>query len=394
LILPAAIRVDRLEGCASDDRIEGTYMVMDKDSWSEEVANGPLNTRGWVFQERIMSSRILHFARHRVYYECKRGVRFECGEGLPAFHPYSFDKFAQLRECFSHPDKFKGHLAWEHIVEVYSGLNFTKSSDNLIALSAIAQRINQSLKTDEYQAGLWRKGFHRGLSWHTECYVRPMSKVKGISRESDAKDYTKEGPPSDIPHVTPPSAPSWSWASIHGQVYYDRGFWPTKSTPLAEIVQIKVDSINNNPFGIVTGGFFKAKGGIIQAEWMAEEYSGAKLQIAKEIAPVQVWIDTPSLVIALDAGEPIWLLPLIEFEFRIAVFSRSRITMLDGLILRRDAMAGTSTEYQRVGKFRVNDYHSDWTDSENEPRLFADLDSKKFMEMMRHPQEKEIITIV
>jgi hypothetical protein len=38
----------------------GSYYCID-DFWNEGVANAPLNYRAWVFQERHLSPRIVHF---------------------------------------------------------------------------------------------------------------------------------------------------------------------------------------------------------------------------------------------------------------------------------------------------------------------------------------------
>lgn len=39
--------------------------------WGSSVKLSPLLERGWVLQERAMSRRILHFAKHCVYWECQ-----------------------------------------------------------------------------------------------------------------------------------------------------------------------------------------------------------------------------------------------------------------------------------------------------------------------------------
>jgi hypothetical protein len=36
-------------------------------SWSETLKGSKLMTRGWVCQERILSPRILHFAKHQLF---------------------------------------------------------------------------------------------------------------------------------------------------------------------------------------------------------------------------------------------------------------------------------------------------------------------------------------
>ena len=47
------------------------------DDFTEDVEKSILNTRGWVFQERALSRRILHFSAAQTYWECGVGVHCE-----------------------------------------------------------------------------------------------------------------------------------------------------------------------------------------------------------------------------------------------------------------------------------------------------------------------------
>jgi hypothetical protein len=41
---------------------ETTYCFPDNEIWCSEITNAPLNNRGWVLQERMLSPRTLHYA--------------------------------------------------------------------------------------------------------------------------------------------------------------------------------------------------------------------------------------------------------------------------------------------------------------------------------------------
>ena len=53
------------------------FFVTDGANVREDVNKSNLNSRGWVFQERYLSPRILHFAKSQVYWECGAGVHCE-----------------------------------------------------------------------------------------------------------------------------------------------------------------------------------------------------------------------------------------------------------------------------------------------------------------------------
>jgi hypothetical protein len=39
----------------------------------------PLLSRAWVYQERMLSTRVLHFGKYELFFECKTNIRCECG---------------------------------------------------------------------------------------------------------------------------------------------------------------------------------------------------------------------------------------------------------------------------------------------------------------------------
>ena len=45
-------------------------MVTDVSAWDDLVERAPVNQRGWVFQERLLAPRVLHFCRNQVAWEC------------------------------------------------------------------------------------------------------------------------------------------------------------------------------------------------------------------------------------------------------------------------------------------------------------------------------------
>jgi hypothetical protein len=54
-----------------------TYICKSIDDFHRDVEDGPLNQRGWVLQERVLSRRSIHFTSTQVYWECGQGVHCE-----------------------------------------------------------------------------------------------------------------------------------------------------------------------------------------------------------------------------------------------------------------------------------------------------------------------------
>lgn len=53
------------------------YAHSDPENFKVDVLEGTLNQRAWVFQERALSRRIIHFTNRQTYWECGGGVRCE-----------------------------------------------------------------------------------------------------------------------------------------------------------------------------------------------------------------------------------------------------------------------------------------------------------------------------
>jgi hypothetical protein len=188
---------DRLQSLSKS---ELTIRAFQTDLWTSEVDSSPLSRRAWAFQERLLSPRILHFAKSQLFWECPTGKACETwpnpvAKGIadgpvPAFENNMFETKTKLALGGSVFDPVYEH--WDKVVEFYTDAVLTRPQDKLIAMSGLA---NEALKDHEdwYCAGLWRNDFARNLLW----YVQTPRKVIG------PKPYC---------------APSWSWASIDGKV--------------------------------------------------------------------------------------------------------------------------------------------------------------------------------
>ncbi|UKZ46221.1 hypothetical protein TrVGV298_000422 [Trichoderma virens] len=220
----------------------------------------PLFSRAWVYQERMLSRRLLYCNKSEFQVGCQESLRCECGAGLiaPHFSPAPRGlNVASLKGAASlKPDEHGGGLVgqdftsllyrnWMEVVETYAKLNLTKGSDKLPALSATARILAENMG-DGYLAGIWRSTLMEGLLW----YVRaPLSKPR--PRGEDWR------------------APSWSWASIDSPS--GLGFI-APATRFSKSFDGKIEAAEcviagQDDFGQVTSGFIRLKASLGHTFW-------------------------------------------------------------------------------------------------------------------------------
>ncbi|KAI1453023.1 heterokaryon incompatibility protein-domain-containing protein [Annulohypoxylon moriforme] len=184
----------------------------------------PLNLRGWVCQERLLSTRNISFSRRLVYYECAEELSCERVGGRLYRNGFRYDPASlDLWSLTSIKDMSFDDMQtfWHRIIGFYTNANLTKRGDKLIAISGVARFCQPAFGSD-YLAGLWASNLTRDLCWHSRDHLQ---------------------------HVINYRAPSWSWASVEGMVDYRPigdfenlvDFLDTYSTLIAQ----------DNPFGAV-----------------------------------------------------------------------------------------------------------------------------------------------
>ena len=137
----------------------------------------PLLKRAWVYQERILSSRILYFAGAELNWECKTERWCECG-GIDSAWCDKLEvekKWEELEEqMITDPDldsleiisrRNRHFRFWIELVQGYLSLNLTFPKDIFPTIEGIAKQV-QRISNDVYLAGLWRSSLVEGLSWY------------------------------------------------------------------------------------------------------------------------------------------------------------------------------------------------------------------------------------
>lgn len=196
------------------DDVDNSDLELHAISDLEHVGDGaspsfPIKSRAWVYQERLLSARVIHFAGSEVNWECRSARICECQRDLatsflpekPQFaysvaevnkeHHSSNDiddlsKSPYYSEMIRSRRWTKSADTWRQIVQTYCHLKLTYPKDKFPALSGIAKVWNPQYET-QYLAGLWRESLHLDLLW---LVYQPEKRAE------------------------PWRAPTWSWASL------------------------------------------------------------------------------------------------------------------------------------------------------------------------------------
>ncbi len=242
------------------------------------------NDRGWTFQERYLSQRVLHFCKDQAYFECHTVYKTESNDPVP-FVPMGstispsdsevtsptvslelldesdlvgvderttepvIENVANWKEGYTtdtivHASN-RIYERWYKLAAQYSNRKLTYESDKLPAISGLAREMAQSTH-DEYLAGIWKGDLSQGLLWIWRDggeALRQPERYRG---------------------------PSWSWVSLDGQIT-----WPNRRNsskwlllgPQSEVVlrfvEADIYTPNDNPYGRASKATLKVYAAIV-----------------------------------------------------------------------------------------------------------------------------------
>jgi len=167
-----------------DGRKDNIYLRRDSPS---EISN-PLGSRGWTFQEDLLSSRLVSFGHHGLNWRCQ-SLNKELFTGTV------------YGDTESHSGKYRTSSIiidnqttnatrdvltkeWQKIIEGYSGRVVTYQADRLPALAGVAGEFQAFLGIgDTYLAGFWESMLLSHIGWYSEiCRSGNRNLHAGISR--------------------------------------------------------------------------------------------------------------------------------------------------------------------------------------------------------------------
>lgn len=208
---------------------------------SVRIHQWPLATRGWAYQERLVSRRVLYFTRDQLIFDCFRGLALEEAPYYPGLHLLD-DLKQSYWKLLNNTATF---YDWKIIIQVYSMLHLTKPGDRLPAIAAIAQQVLSRQGPEGKLGNVYLCGLMAG-ALHTELLWFPGPMMTGSKQ-----DFQR-------------LAPSWSWASYPGRVFYE-GRDSDKSQ--IELVKDSLEFTASGRFGACTGGYITLKASVIDCVW-------------------------------------------------------------------------------------------------------------------------------
>ena len=226
----------------------------DHGSWNDNIETARWNTRGWTFQERLLSKRVLHFTARKIFWECRVTNATEENEPprAPCYRtpwlregcycesgPLAKQNVGASKKCFDTWYNIVFMYAVESplrgrelTVSRYSSREFSYETDVLPALSGLAHAfkaihgVEKVTDTNDYLAGIWRNDLPKGLLWF-------------LHDSSDASRHTQY------------IAPTWSWASMKGQVHFPDGDLGAEKT--LNLLNVSIQPKTGDHLGAIVG---------------------------------------------------------------------------------------------------------------------------------------------
>lgn len=310
---------------AFEDKAPEDFYIWDSDYWLRHFDKSELHTRGWVFQERFLSPRVLSFGHDQIMWECMTDSKCEgFPDGVPSQESdksyHALSRLAAPREDDQEPlFSERTFQTWKVLVEDYSKRSLTKPTDKLVAFAGIA-KLFQEGTGDEYIAGLWKSRLVEMLNWRV------------TTPGPGAVDYL---------------APSWSWASVQSSVTIE--YMPTIGGNVKLVSVMAIETINReaDPTVGVRYECIKLHGALFPAQW---DHPPESIRIRTGPYVAKVYLDTSPG--NWDENRRLFRLPIILYPLGYPETGRC---LIDYLILEKHSSVAPDI-YQRIECCQTDQY--------------------------------------
>jgi hypothetical protein len=283
-----------------------------------------LGKRAWVYQERFLSPRTLHFGAQELAWECRTQ---SATETFPAGFANLLCTTPGSVVDGSWREKNQASLFrnWGGIIGSYSRGSLTVPTDKLVAISGIA-RLFASNFGITYLAGLWKEDLLPQLLWYIDHEDRCQERRNTAAR-----------------------APTWSWAATDSQVGLPSSITMGSHETLATVTEVVVNA-SPDPFVDFKDGFVRiqtpmfSQGSVVELQEMEIMTKFAAKVLGKNLTESFVYLDYQDH----DLNNEVFFLPILSAK------EEGYFAELWGLVLQTH----TSADFKRVGAFRVYRYEN------------------------------------
>ncbi|PSN66923.1 HET-domain-containing protein [Corynespora cassiicola Philippines] len=261
------------------------------------IETSPWSERGWTYQERLLSKRLLFFTNHQVYFQCRLGIWSE-----DTTKKVQQDDLTEhfLQNLQRSELNFSRRRLLDHPFELFvyelSNRKFKYESDKLRASLAALKLLSSSYQSPMLW-GLPERGFEMFLLWTYE-----YSKTQYAGSLNDLR--------------TVHGFPTWSWASCSVQtscIDYNRS--PTVQSLVTFYKLLHDGNLEKMDNGALERyELEKAQGWEDSREWRAEQYqhpdidleiySAGKIPGELSTGILVFWTISVSLVVKYDPDAP------------------------------------------------------------------------------------------
>lgn len=192
--------------------VDGLEVVVALPTYEDALQSSVWSTRGWTFQEGILSKRCLIFTDFQMYFRCAHDSRCEDveAEGSEIFDYHAAKPAARQGQLdYITNDGFLKKVSentsfheYALLASAYSSRKLTFETDILNAFRGIMQGISSFVSPSGFYMGLPMDHFDAALLWY------PTSQLK--MRQSISMEKKIQA-----------NLPSWSWISWAGKVAYE-----------------------------------------------------------------------------------------------------------------------------------------------------------------------------
>lgn len=293
---------------------------------SERIQEMPTETRGWIFQECLLSPRVVFFDRDEIFWRCHAvsetewsACHLDRGSAQRLYHDPTKETLGLLASGRTSISPAQQLWTWQNIVRNYAWRELTKDVDRLMALAGVAELLHRRVQggLGRYIAGLWESGFERQLCWS------PRSDGYG---ECDNR------------HPSVYLAPSWSWATHLNGIEPSPAVFGTQRPWFSFLEDLQISTkLVDTQFGPVEDGCFVANVNLCKArfqqsgrDWLNGLRFGLCLDLQNRHGEHEA-VDLPA-VFKFDSTDPkdlrnqsLFLMPLF-FEGRQGLESLMPVT--------------------------------------------------------------------